>query len=664
MLLRRRFVWMLALNSFAAACAAAAAGDAPKAVGIVSHVKVLSDKVEDVSSLDAWRKSFLRDTLSDRDKALAAWESVVRFQHQDAPPVEYLQMEDMVLDAIKMFNVYGYSMCGNAASHVQSLARAAGLEARGWTIQGHVVPEVLWDGKWHLLDASLINYFPKPDGDLASVEEIAAAIKEWYDKNPGFKGNDAKLRQFHAENGWTGWKRGPALLAACPFYTADGWLPARTHGWYATMQEYDGSTLFAYENGYSVGYQVNVQLRPGERLTRNWGHKGLHINMDGAGGAPGCLTMKPGERFMIYTPRYGDLANGRVGNGTLEYEPPLADGSLAAAALACENLDFRGERKDGPALFAKDAAQPATLVLRMPSSYVYLGGELTLKAAVGTGGEIALAFSDNNGLDWRELGRFTASGDQKLDLKPHVYRRYDYRLKFTLKGASTGLDALKITHDIQHSQRPLPALDRGENTITFSAEPSEGTITVEGSTDPKNKGKQVLYTDFHPERKNIKDDLLVLSAATGEVTFPIETPGEMTRLRVGIYYRARDPKDAWDIAASFDGGKTWQPIGHCEGPTRNHGKYFVLDKVPAGTRSALVRFTGTQRTVAMIYQTRIDADYREPHGGFRPVKVTYTWEEGAAEKRHVHVAQKPAETYTIFCASKPTMRSLIVELAQ
>jgi hypothetical protein len=351
---------------------------------------------------------------------------------------------------------------------------------------------------------------------------------------------------------------------------------------------------------------------------------------------------------MVYTPKYGDLANGRVGNGTIEYNVPLDAPSLRASALAVEG----------------EPGKPTAFVLRMPSSYVYLGGELSLKAAVGEGGAVTVAFSDNNGLDWKEIASIAASGEQKIDLKPHVYRRYDYRLKLTLKGKGTGLDNLRIVHDIQHSQRPLPALDRGENAITFSAEPSEGTITVEGSTDPKNKGKQLLYTDFHPERKNIKDDLFVLSAPTGEVTFPIETPGDMTRLRVGIYYRARDPKDAWDIAASFDGGKAWQPIGRCEGPTRNHGKYFVLDKVPAGTRSALVRFTGAQRTVAMIYQTRIDADYREPHGGFRPVKVTYVWEEGGAEKRDVHIARKPSETYRITCASKPTMKSLVVELAE
>src|SRR5689334_14906865 len=39
-------------------------------VGVVSFVKVLSDKVEDVSSLEAWKKSFIKDGMSDKEKAL------------------------------------------------------------------------------------------------------------------------------------------------------------------------------------------------------------------------------------------------------------------------------------------------------------------------------------------------------------------------------------------------------------------------------------------------------------------------------------------------------------------------------------------------------------------------------------------------------------------
>ena len=38
---------------------------------------------------------------------------------------------------------------------------------------------------------------------------------------------------------------------------------------------------------------------------------------------------------------------------------------------------------------------------------------------------------------------------------------------------------------------------------------------------------------------------------------------------------------------------------------------------------------------------RIDADYKEPAGGFRPVQVTYVWEEGGLEKKDVHVATEP-----------------------
>ena len=35
-------------------------------------------------------------------------------------------------------------------------------------------------------------------------------------------------------------------------------------------------------NAYAQGYHVNIQLREGERLTRNWINKGLEINPGGA----------------------------------------------------------------------------------------------------------------------------------------------------------------------------------------------------------------------------------------------------------------------------------------------------------------------------------------------------------------------------------------------
>jgi hypothetical protein len=633
----------------------------PGPVGVVSRINVLSDKAPDVSSLDAWKKSFLREGMSDGEKALAAWRSTVMFQHQDAPPYEHLQDEQVVQDPIKIFNVYGYSFCSVASCDIAALARYAGLKARGWAINGHSVPEVYWDGAWHMLDASLINYFPKADGSPASVEEILAAVGDWYAKNPGYRGRDSKLRAFQSADGWTGWKRGPSLLARSPFLDAGGWWPAKTHGWYATMQEYDGTyggkgKPYLYEYGYSQGYQVNIQLRPGERLIRNWSNKGLHVNgKDGA--APACLTMKTGSDSLGYTPAFGDVAPGRIGNGILQYEMPVKGGGFRTAALAAENLEENAVR-------VKDETRPGVLVLRMPSSYVYLTGTLTFTAAVGEGGSMVVSYSENNGADWREIARATAAGQQRLDLTGLVLRRYDYRLKFEFHGKGSGLDALKIVHDIQHSQRALPALAKGANTITFSAGPPEGTITIEGAINPASKGKQLLYTDFHPEVSGFDPNLFVGSTGKGSITFPIATPGDIVRLRFGTHYRARDARDGIDYHLSFDQGRTWKMVARAEGPTAGDCKYVRFEEIPPGARAALVRFSGTTRNATGIFNFRIDADYREPSGGFRPVQVTYTWDEDGESKRHVHIARKPHDTYTIECRADPVMKAIVLDLAE
>src|SRR5207302_8660600 len=153
------------------------------------------------------------------------------------------------------------------------------------------------------------------------------------------------------------------------------------------------------------------------------------------------------------------------------------------------------------------------------------------------------------------------------------------------------------------------------------AGPQEGTITVEGSTNEENKGKNLFYTDFHPTAEGIAPPNLRVTGGTRQIIFPIATPGDMTRLRIGAHYRARDAKDGFDVLASFDGGKTWKPVGRLDGPRAGFSKYFTFTDIPAGTTAALVKFAGQQRNTTLIFDLRISADYREPHGGFAPVKV-------------------------------------------
>ncbi|MBI3831896.1 MAG: hypothetical protein HY291_20405 [Planctomycetes bacterium] len=664
-------IFFAVVGTFVVAAAPLRAAESESAgPGVVCHVKVLSDKVEDVSSLEAWKKTYIKDGMSDQEKALEIWKSVATYQHQDSPPLEFTYHEEAVYDPIKIFNVYGYAMCSNASAHITALGRYTGLKVRGWGINCHSVPEIGFDNAWHLFDSSLINYFPKADGKIAGVEEIIAGVKDWYEKNPDYKAlkgkelND-KLYKYMKElpPGWKsgpkGWSRGPDVLLRSPTMNENGWHPAKTHGWYSTMQEYDGSAAFPYEYSPTPGYEVNIQLRSGERITRNWSNKGLHVNMD-SGGAPGCLNVKSLDEVPHWA-KFGNLAPGRVGNGTHEYDVPLASGAFKAGALSIENLACTADDKAAPALHLLDAAKPGEFSLRMPSSYVYLSGQAALKAVVGDGGEIAVALSDNHGADWKEVAKITSSGDQTLELKKYVLRRYDYRLKFTLKGKGTGLDALKITHDIQHSQRPLPILTQGENKIAFEAGAQESTITLDGNFG-KHEGKQREYTELHPQMDKFEGGRL--AAEEGSITFPVETPGEITRIRMSAGVRNWDDQSSWDLQVSFDGGKSFKTIGQVTPAKSGNSSYAVCAEVPAGTRKALARFAGHKKGDTVLLAFRIDADFKEPHGGFRPVKITYTWTENGEEKKDVHVASKASDAYAIACAAAPVMKSIALEPAE
>jgi hypothetical protein len=637
---------------------------AEELVTVVTNVNVTSNHVADVSSLQAWKKSTLKPGMTDQEKAIAIWKTVVSFEHEMAAPAEFTQFGNAVADAIKTFNVYGYNLCGPGASHVVELARYAGMKARGWNINGHTVAEIFYDDAWHMFDASYINYFPKDNGVVASVAEIMAEVKAWHEKNPGFKGDVEKLKAFRREDNFTAWKtKGPALLARCPTYSERGVLPAGLMDWHQTMRQYDGSVSFEYEVGYSMGYQVNIALRPGEKLLRNFSHHGLHVNMQWERDAR-WLQIKSGEGPFAYSKNYGDSAPGRVGNGGIEYDVPLSDAALEKSALRYENLQPRAKGEKGPALALKDPEKVGVLEIRMQSPYVFLGGVAGLKAALPIGADIKVEFSDNNGREYYEREQKTKTEDV-LDLSRMIHRRYEYRLRFTLKGKGAGLESLKFLNSIQHSQRALPVITSGENTIRFSAGTGEQTVTVEPALKAESKVMQLTYEDFGAKLDGMAEREgggLGVVKDKGTVTFPIETPADMKRLRVFTYYRARDAKDGFLVEVSFDGGKTWRKAGVCEGERNFGSALLTVEDIPEKTKAALVRWSGTQTNAAMIFNLRIDADYKPAGSGFRPVKITYVWDEAGVEKKDVHVARKAEDVYTIKCGEKVTPRSIMLEL--
>ncbi|MCL2639374.1 MAG: hypothetical protein FWD53_00865, partial [Phycisphaerales bacterium] len=563
---------------------------APEKVGIVSQLKVLSENTgkgyvcEDVSSPEAWKQTYIKKGMTDEEKAIAIWKTVVKYRHQDSPPSEKRQT-GCVHDPIKTFNVYGYGMCCCAASNLQGLGRYIGMPAQGRMITQHSVSELWYDGAWHLFDPSLMNYFRNAQGKIASVNEINESIKQWRKDNPGIVENanggwdGVKLKAFSKDGGW---KKGPTVLATAEpgMYseTAPGGVNgAGWHGWWSTMQEYgkisqaenafgytpDGAgkkTIGVFDYGAQMGYKVNVQLREGEKITRNWSNKNLHVNMKGYGGAPGIMDPKRIGALKYQQTYLGDKSPGRVGNGVLEYDVPLETGAFRKGAFVAENLQSKSEGA-ASAVAVKDGAKDGVLEIRMPTSYNFMAGHIDVSPVVAAGGSVTVFFSQNHGMDWTEIAKFEQTGDQKVDISNNVFNRYDYRLKFVLKGAGTGLNGLKIVNDIQHSQAVMPLIFEGENKISFSAGQQEGTITFEGHMSDE---KYLHVMNYHPKLDGLGKNNLAVLSGKGTAIFTMKTPGDITRFRMNAHYRARDYpavytdlksdklRDYYDIDVSFD----------------------------------------------------------------------------------------------------------------
>ena len=105
--------------------------------------------------------------------------------------------------------------------------------------------------------------------------------------------------------------------------------------------------------------------------------------------------------------------------------------------------------------------------------------------------------------------------------------------------------------------------------------------------------EQVLADDLGVVLTNIDKakaesaGLWVPQGPSGEVTFPVETPGDLTRLRFGCGYKAGSKGEGWDLQVSFDDGRSFKTVDRAAGPTRFGSKWITVSDIPAGTRRAI-----------------------------------------------------------------------------
>jgi hypothetical protein len=352
--------------------------------------------------------------MTDADKARAIWEFQRRHRFHATPG----DLE--VRDPVKMFNVYGYSLCGDNAPVLSDLWRLAGLKTRRGFAMGHCVSEVWYDGAWHMLDADESILFLERDNRTVASEKTVA------------RDHDLARRSYESDV-----------------------LPG----------------LYPYDHGHSGDYpshanhSMAMTLRPGEAIEWRWAHEGKHHHSP----APSIYSLERTELS-----RWGENAWATLCNGKWAYAPNLRTPAGRAGA-GTEGVVWGSRAKDAAASARPGSA--AALTWKLSAPYVIVGGKVTAKVRTGRRGAVVLSVS-RGAQQWVELARVERAGttvlSESLDAQfPNEGAPlYGYWLRAELQSAAgdspAGLDSIVIENDLQMAPLSLPSLELGENRITYT----------------------------------------------------------------------------------------------------------------------------------------------------------------------------------------------------
>ena len=429
-----------------AACAFAlsSAGAAP-----LEDIKITSDRAPDCSSLEALVASVTRDCKTDDERAIAIYNACYYLYYHHAYPNEPGEV-----GALKMLNVYGWSLCGGEHTVLAALFEKAGFKwrYRGWSNPGHTTVECFYGGRWHYLDTFLRFYAWMPDPATPGRRTIAG--QDDIKANPAlvtdaFVTDAARAVAYHKDDrfemigdkaNWTA----PAFmlcgdsLAGVLTGIASSSVSGSPRGWAGIKFD-------------EPEYSTAVNLDAGYALTLDWDKLADSFYFRGMkrGATHTC-----GDKDYRNDPATGPLlepyakkeAARSWSNGTLVFHPDLRTDAVLAPLRHADNVAW-----ENGALIAKDAARPGKFIIEMASPYVVAksAGKITsadARAEISTDGKTWAAAN---------LADFTAS----------VAGSYRYQVRVTFTKPIT---AFELTSIVEHNQEALPYLAPGKNSIAIT----------------------------------------------------------------------------------------------------------------------------------------------------------------------------------------------------
>ena len=430
-------------------CGRAAFGRDGTAPGSVQRIKVVADKAPDCSSLKSIVRSVTRGCKTNDEKAIAIYNFLrLANYHRQYPS------EPGGIAALKLLNVYGWSLCGGQHAALTALWRAAGWKWRfvGW--KGHTTVEVFYDGGWHYFDTFLKIYVWKPDPGapggrtVASQADIAAnpaLITEGLIYDQSRKVCYQKDNQFEIIGEKANWTA-PAFLVC-------GDTPGGVISGVKGRRPGSANTSWMGIKHAEDGYSTDLDLAPGFSLTLTWdavegahwwsGRKQAPHHTCGDKDYRNCPAIGP-----ILEPYASSHPRGArtFASGRLCFAADLANEALLSSLAASANVKLAGGR-----LTPADASRAGSITVLLKSPYVM--SQASGRAAGADSAEISL----DGGKSFKPI--------ELKDFSAAVAGRYACRVRLSFKKALT---SLKLEAVVQHNRCALPYLSPGRNRITVS----------------------------------------------------------------------------------------------------------------------------------------------------------------------------------------------------
>ena len=375
---------------------------------------------------------------TERGKARAIWE----FQRNHRFHATTWGKESN--DAVKVYNIYGYTLCGNDAQVISDLWKAAGLRTRRGYPVGHVVAEAFYNGEYHLLDGDEHAIYLRRDNvTIASEAEVVL--------------DHDLVKRTHT-------------------YGIDRQDSRATDEFSASLYGYEGKRKG--ELGGRTKHTMAYILRPGESMEWRWDHIGKQYTAGTE--APDGKWRKDGEGDLAV---WGERAYENMRNGVMRYVPNLEDSIYRKGVESESNIAVVSEDGIRPAIHPFKTGQTARIIWRIASAYVIVGGKIQAFFHRAGAEDLLRIKLSRDGKKWDTLWTAQTTGDfceeVVLDdkLSPRGFPQYEYFLQIemaaNMEKGDVGVDRIEFITDVQMSLLGLPELELGENQVRYTDETEE-----------------------------------------------------------------------------------------------------------------------------------------------------------------------------------------------